>query len=288
MLLLRALEAYLVQLAADGRSPLTIAQARRHVRLLASFLGPVRIRDVSHEDVARFLASDAVRKRADGHPRKPSSANSLRSSLRAFMAYAHGSGLAPTNAARLVRRACCSQSRPRALTDGEVAKMLAAFALARTEAERRDAALFTTMLRTGLRVGSAIGLDVEDVDLDARELRLRRLKNGGEDTVFLADEVVAMLRMWIGGRREGPLFPARHGGRLCARMVGRRLEEIAIEAGIARRVNPHMLRHTFGMSVYGRTGDVLVTAQALCHRSVASTSIYARPNAAQVRAAVTG
>jgi integrase/recombinase XerC len=287
MLLLRALDAYLVQLAADGRSPLTVAQAQRHVRLLASFLGPVKIRDVSHEDVARFLASDTVRNRADGRQRKPASANSLRSSLRAFMAYAHGSGLASTNAARLVRRARCGPSRPRALTEGEVTKLLAAFTLARTDAERRDAALFTTMLRTGLRVGSAIGLDVRDADLDARVLRLRRLKNGGEDVVYLADDVVAMLRTWIGGRREGPLFPARHGGPLCARMVGRRLEEIAIEAGIERRLHPHMLRHTFGMSVYERTGDVLVTAQALCHRSVASTAVYARPNAAQVRAAVT-
>ena len=288
MLLLRALDTYLVQLAADGCSPLTIAQARRHVRLLASFLGPVKMADVRHEDVARFLASDVVGKRADGRARKPSSANALRSSLRAFMAYAHGSGLAPTNAARLVRRARCGPSRPRALTEGEVAKLLAALTLARTDAERRDAALFTTMLRTGIRVGSAIALDVEDADLDARELRLRRLKNGGEDVVYLADDVVAILRTWIGDRRDGPLFPARHGGRLCARMVGRRLEEIATKAGIERQIHPHMLRHTFGMGVYGRTGDVLVTARALCHRSVASTGIYARPTATQVRAAVTG
>ena len=137
MLLLDALDAYLVQLAADGRSPLTIAQARRHVRLLASFLGPVELTDLRYEDLARFLASDVVRKRSDGRARKASSANSLRSSLRAFLAYAHGAGLAPTNAARLVRRARCGPSRPRALSDGEVAKLLAAFALARTDAERR-------------------------------------------------------------------------------------------------------------------------------------------------------
>jgi len=288
MLLPHAPDAYLIQLAADGRSPLSIAQARRHVRLLVTFMGPAMIIDVRHEDVARFLASDVVGKRADGRARKPSSANALRSSLRAFMAYTHGSGLAPTNTAQLVRRARCGPSGPRVLTDGEVAKLVATFALAPTDAERRDAALFTTMLRTGLRVGSAIGLDVEDVDLEARELRLRRLKNGGEDVIYLADHVVGLLRVWIGDRRDGPLFPARHGRRMCARMVGRRLEQIASEAGIERQIHPHMLRHTLGMSVYGRTGDVLLTARALCHRSVASTAVYARPNAAQVRAAVTG
>lgn len=288
MRITQALDAYAIQLEADGRSPLTVAQARRHVRMLAHFLEDPPVATVRHEDVARFLASDVVRKRADGCPRKPASANALRSSLRAFLSYVHASGLAPTNAARLVRRAKCGPSKPRALTDGEVSKLLAAFGRARTEAEKRDAALFTTMLRTGLRVGSAIGLDVEDVDLDGRELRLRRLKNGGEDAVFLADDVVALLSAWIGERRSGPLFPARHGGRLCARMVGRRLEEIAVEAGIERQVHPHMLRHTFALAVYGRTGDVLVTARALCHRSVASTAVYARPNAERVRAAVTG
>ena len=283
-----ALDAYAIQLEADGRSPLTVAQARRHVKMLTTFLGPMTIAELRHEDVARFLASDVVRKRADGGPRKPSSANALRSSLRAFLAYAHGSGLAPTNAARLVRRARCGPSKPRGLTEGEVAKLLLAFQRASSNANRRDAALFGTMLRTGIRVGSALALDVEDVDLDAGELRLRRMKNGGEDTVYLNDEAVAVLRAWIGARRDGPLFTARHGGRLCARMVGRRLEEMTREAGIERRVNPHMLRHTFGMAVFERTGDVLITARALCHKSVASTAVYARPNAAQVRAAIEG
>lgn len=287
MRITQALDAYAIQLEADGRSPLTVAQARRHVRMLADFLDDPEVAAVRHEDVARFLASEGVRKRADGGARKPSSANSLRSSLRAFLSYVHASGLAPTNAARLVRRARCGPSKPRGLSEGEVAKLLLAFQGAQSAADRRDAAMFTTMLRTGIRVGSAIGLDVEDVDLDARELRLRRLKNGGEDVVYLNDDVVALLRAWIGDRRTGPLFPARHGGRLCARMVGRRLEEIAIEAGIERQVHPHMLRHTFALAVYARTGDVLVTARALCHRSVASTAVYARPNAAQVRAAVT-
>ena len=83
-------------------------------------------------------------------------------------------------------------------------------------------------------------------------------------------------------RRDRDRSPDRAAG------VGRRLEEIAVEAGIERQIHPHMLRHTFALAVYARTGDVLVTARALCHRSVASTAVYARPNAAQVREAVRG
>ena len=81
----KALERYELQLQADGRSEHTVAQVRRHVRLLTEWLGgDVALEHVNHEDLARFLTSDVVRLRADGRPRKATSANALRSSLRTF------------------------------------------------------------------------------------------------------------------------------------------------------------------------------------------------------------
>lgn len=281
-----ALDQYLVQLAGDGRSRHTIDQARRHVRLLAAWLGPREIASVRHEDLARFLASEVVRKRADGEERRASSGNALRSSLRAFFGYVHASGLAPANAARLVRRAMCAPARPKALSDGDCAKLMAALATAETSAERRDLVMFTAMLRTGVRVGSAVALDVTDVDFAAAEIRLRRMKNGDEDVVYLPEDLVPLLREHVGARTAGPLFAAAHGDRLVVRSVHRRLEGWAKRAGIDRAVFPHCLRHSFGMRVFARTGDVLVTARALCHRSVASTAVYVRPAENIVRAAI--
>jgi site-specific recombinase XerC len=74
--------------------------------------------------------------------------------------------------------------------------------------------------------------------------------------------------------------------RKATRVVGKRLEAWAKRAGIEQRVYPHRLRHSFGMRVFARTGDVLVTARAMCHRSIASTAVYARPDAGRVRDAV--
>ena len=281
-----ALDQYLVQLEGDGRSHHTVHQARRHVRMLAVWVGATDIAAIKHEDVARFLASDIVRKRADGKPRKPSSGNSLRSSLRAFFAYAHASGLATTNAARLVRRATCAPARPRALSDSDCAKLMAALATATTPAEKRDRALFTVMLRCGVRVGSAVAVEIPDLDLASGEMRLRRMKNGDEDVVYVPDDVVPLLREHVGDHTTGPVFSARGGSRLSTRVVGKRLEAWAKRAGIEQRVYPHRLRHSFGMRVFARTGDVLVTARAMCHRSIASTAVYARPEAGRVRDAV--
>ena len=83
-----ALDLFLVQLEADGRSPHTIGQYRRHVRLFAAWAADVGlsvdITSLSHADVARFFASDTAQRRADGGKRKPTSANALRTSLRCF------------------------------------------------------------------------------------------------------------------------------------------------------------------------------------------------------------
>ena len=75
MTITEALERFLVQLQADGRSPHTINQYRRHIRLLAQWArdvghGREKIEKLGHEDVARFLASPVANTRPDNAPKK--------------------------------------------------------------------------------------------------------------------------------------------------------------------------------------------------------------------------
>lgn len=281
-----ALLAYATQLEGDGRSIHTVRQARRFVRLFITALSDPPIESLRHEDLAQFLASPVVTKRADGGPRKPNSANALRSVLRAFFSFVHSAGYAPSNAARLVRRARCAPPRPRALSAQEIERLVATLDMATTTAEKRDRAMFRTMLGLGLRVGSVVALDVEDLDLDAASLAVRTLKNSDSDTVYLPADLVALLRSYVGDRRDGPLFPASDRTRLGVRQVGRRLEGWAKRAGIERRFSPHSLRHSFAMAAYERTGDVLLVSRLMLHRSLASTSVYARPTETRVREAI--
>ncbi len=280
MQIMYALDAYLLQLEADGRSPHTIGQARRHVRLLAQFVGEREIAELGHQDLARFLTSSRAVHTRDGRAKKPNSVNTLRSSLRAFFSYVHAAGLAPTNAARLVRRAICGPPMPRGLSDDERARLIAALEGARTAAEKRDRVMVHVMLGCGLRLGSAIGLA-------AGELRLRRMKGGREDTAFVPAEAVELLRKLIGERVTGPVFVVATGGRIGARQVHRRLSEWGTRAGVAG-LHPHRLRHTFGTRVYRASGDLLLTARALGHRSIASTTVYAFADAGRLRDLIGG
>jgi site-specific recombinase XerC len=281
-----ALDRYLLQLEADGRSPHTRAQYARHVGLLAAWLNDPDVDLVDHELLARFLVSEAARLRPDGKPKKAAALNCLRSSLRTFWAWAHAAGYVARNPARLIRRARCGPPPPRALSDDEQQRLMGALASARGEAAERDHALFHVMLATGIRLGSALGLDVEDVDLERGELLLRHCKNGRVEVVFLGRAVRNHLARFIGARVTGPLFRGRHGGRLGARQAQRRFELWCAATGIGRHATSHSLRHSFATALYARTGDVLLVKEALRHRSVVSTLVYAACPTSRLRSAI--
>lgn len=132
MILQDALDRFLVQLKADGRSDHTIHQYRRHVGAFGAWLahgGPRRaVANVRHEDVAAFLAAPVARVSAHGGMKNPLTLNSMRTSLRMFFRYLHEAGTIPENPARLVRRALCSPPPPRALPDVECKRLLATIA----------------------------------------------------------------------------------------------------------------------------------------------------------------
>ncbi len=286
MRLSEALCQYLVQLEADGRSPHSIAQARRHGRLIVAALADPPVDRIKSEDIARVFVSPTVKNTFDGRPRRASSANALRSSARSLFAFLANARLAPTNPARLLRRARVAPTRPRAISESDIEVLLRALDGARTPVELRDRALILTLLRAGTRIGSAVGLDVEDLDLDAGEARLRRLKNGGEDVIQLMPDLVAVLKPYVGVRTSGPLFPTEAGGRLTTRQAARRLAEWCDRAGLAKRASPHQFRHAFAERAYEACGDVLLVAAALTHKTPASTMRYVRPSASRIRAAL--
>ena len=287
-----ALARFLVQLQADGRSPHTVAQYARHVRRFATWLETEHVLDdvaaLEPEHVARFLASAEAERRPDGRAKRTGSLNALRSSLRGFCAFLETSGFVERSPARVLRMARVGATPPRGLRPEEVVAFLAVLAADTAPAARRDRALFSFLLGTGARLGSALALEVADLDLGAGTATLRELKGGGSMTVYLRPDLVELLGTATAGRRSGPVFAGRDGGHLTPRHVQRRFEEWLRRAGIRGRYSPHSCRHSFALGLYERTGDVLVVQQALGHRAISSTMVYARASAERVRAAVVG
>jgi integrase/recombinase XerC len=283
-----ALGQFQVQLAADGRSEHTRKQYQRHV---VAFLGWLNrngrdadIASITPNTVAEFFGSDDARMSARGGTKRATSANAQRTSLRCFLRWAHESGLATSNAARLLRRARCAPPPPKALRDDEQARLLAVLAAATGIETERDRMLVDLLIGTGIRIGSAIALDIEDLDLDHGELTLRTTKNNRPTTAVLPAAIAENLKVFLGTRTNGPVFTASDR-RVSIRHVQRRIAGWLRAAGITGR-SAHAFRHTFACRVYSATGDLQVTQAALGHASIASTVVYAKVDKSRVRAAV--
>jgi len=284
-----ALAQFLLQLEADGRSPHTTGQYQRHVRAFTAWWAQGGHADdvaaIGPRDVAQFFAGTGARERCNGGTKRPTSLNAMRTSLRVFFCWLRDAGLVAENPARLLRRARCSPPPPRGLHADEQQRLLGALATATGPEAERDRMLFTLLLRSGLRVGSAVGLDVEDLDLDHGEVHVRSAKGGRPNRTMVPVEVGAALKSWVGERTTGPVFLAK-GRRISTRHVQRRFAAWLERAGVERKASPHSLRHSFATLMLERTGNLELVRRALNHASIASTVIYVGHDDRALREAV--
>lgn len=283
-----ALGQFQVQLRADGRSEHTRNQYQRHVAALIVWLTAAKrttkIEAITPAVVAEFFASDTASTSARGGKKKATSANAQRTSLRCFFRWAHESGLTATNAARLLKRARCAAPLPKTLHVDELARLATALEGARSPEDERDRVLITLLLNAGIRIGSAVGIDIEDIDFEHSELHLRTAKNDARATAVLPKAAAEPLRGLIGNRKTGPVFMAGDR-RMSLRHAQRRIARW-FEAANIRGKSCHTLRHCFATQLLERTGDLRLVQKAMGHRSIVSTTIYAQVDNARLRAAV--
>ena len=284
-----ALARFETQLEADGRSIHTRRQVRRHGLALALWGAGERlsgqVEHLTHEHLASFFTSSLANTRPDGTRKKATSMNAMRSSLRSLFRYLHEAGLLASNPTRLLKQAITTPPPPRALTEQEEERLLAVLDRANGVQEKRDAVLFRVLLGTGLRLSSALALDIEDVDLDEGVMTVW-MKRDRIEQVYVGSSVREELRVFIGDRKSGPLFASQSGRRISTRHAQRRFGALRERAGLPATVSPHSLRHTMATRLLERTQDITLVQAALGHCSIASTLIYARIDHRRLREAL--
>ena len=149
--------------------------------------------------------------------------------------------------------------------------------------ELRDRALVELLYGAGLRVGEMVSLDVRDVDLHRGDVRVMG-KGGKERVVPLPAAAREALSAWLAWRRAPgllaqPLFVSLRPGRnrprrLGARDVRRILSGRARRAGIADRVHPHRLRHSYATHLLDMGADLREIQELLGHASLSTTERY--------------
>jgi site-specific recombinase XerD len=148
---------------------------------------------------------------------------------------------------------------------------------------RRDAALLLLAVQTGLRVSELIGVRVDDLALGTGAHVRCTGKGRKQRCTPLTSKTVAVLRDWLREQNAEPddiLFPSRRGGPLSRDAVERLVTKYADRATTAcqslaaKRVTPHVLRHTNAVDLLQAGVDRSVIALWLGHESVETTQIY--------------
>lgn len=170
----------------------------------------------------------------------------------------------------------CRVSEP--LSVDEMGRLLS-FVPGHGFAHIRDLAILELLYGCGLRIGEALGLDVAHVHLAEGYVRVLG-KGSRERLVPVGSMAAEALEKYMGIRAsrfdqvDGPLFLSRSGARLRKGGFGQRLTRYAARAGIAKRVHPHILRHSYSVHLLSGGADLRSLQLLLGHLSLSTTQRY--------------
>jgi integrase/recombinase XerD len=284
------LQGYLDHLTIErGVAKNTLTSYRRDLRRYSKHLSDRGISDlakVGEDDVSEFLV--ALRR---GDPDSGTAALSAVSAARALIAvrglhrFAAAEGLAELDVARAVRPPTPGRRLPKSLTIDQVLALLEGAggdSPSDGPLTLRNRALLELLYSTGSRISEAVGLDVDDIDTEARSVLLRgkggkqRLVPVGRPAVQALDAYLVRGRPDLARRGRGTpaIFLNARGGRLSRQSAWQVLQDAAERAGITSGVSPHMLRHSFATHLLEGGADVRVVQELLGHASVTTTQIY--------------
>jgi site-specific recombinase XerD len=149
----------------------------------------------------------------------------------------------------------------------------------------RDTALFELFFSTGLRLSELCSLN-RDLDLSKDEFSIRG-KGEKIRVVFLSDDAKAAIKkyldkrvdmheaMFVGAEERRGSSNAKNGEpRLTPRSIERIVKQHAINAGISRKVTPHVLRHSFATDLLSNGADIRSVQMMLGHANIATTQVY--------------
>jgi integrase/recombinase XerD len=274
---------YLDHLAVErGTARNTLDSYRRDLRRYEEFLrgrGIADLDEVSSNRVSEFLA--ALREGDPDHPPlAASSAARTVVAVRGLHRFAVREGIVEQDRAREVKPPQPPRRLPKALPVDEVIRLLEQQPGADEPLAIRDRALLELLYSTGARISEAVGLDVDDLDREARTVILdgkggkQRLVPVGRPALAAVDAYLVRVRTSLIKRSTPALFLNARGGRLSRQGAWHILKAAADRAGITTDVSPHTLRHSFATHLMEGGADVRVVQELLGHASVTTTQIY--------------
>ncbi len=278
------IEAFLTALRYEKNySPRTLDAYSRDLFEFTSYLtrglqdDSLKLEKIDHIGIREFLGW--LYRKGNG---KSSVARKL-ATLKSFFRFLHSEGRLAVNPARLVKSPKLPQKSPRTLSIQEVDSILD-LPDASSAKGLRDRVMLEFLYASGLRVSELVGLDMQDLSLSQRLVRVSG-KGRRQRLVPFGKRALSALEAYLPARlrilsRQGcrkdadALFLNLRGGRLGVRSVQKKLAEYVRLSALALNVHPHTFRHSFATHLLNNGADLRSVQELLGHKSLSTTQRY--------------
>jgi integrase/recombinase XerD len=239
---------------------------------------------VTGDEIRSFLRAQRRERRL-----APSSMKMIVVALRHWFAHLKREGLIERDLLPALDIPRLDQHLPNTLSEAEVERLLAVD-LPETPLGWRDRALLEVLYASGLRAGELATIRLENY---LREERLLRVigKGNRERVVPVGEKAVAAIDRWLARGRPllvkpktgGELFLGAHGRGLTTARLWQIVQELARQAGLEKKIWPHLLRHSFATHLLSHGADLRAIQEMLGHASLATTQIYTHVDEARLK-----
>ena len=273
-------------LADKGYSKLTAKEYRSALQSLQIFY-----RSLDNQLTWYTLDADVVRQWMAREMARGENARTISkqlSGVRSFYKYMRRVGRMEHSPATAVKSPKIHPKLPSFLRNSEVNQLFDDIGYPSGYEGMRDRTILLTFYHTGIRLAELIGLDVEDIDLNQRELKVTGKRNKQRIVPF-STELANAFKAYLPVRQAyvstdaGALFFNRRKLRIDRRRVGLIVKHYLSLVTTQRKKSPHVLRHTFASAMLNNGADLEAIKELLGHESVATTEVYTHTTFADLK-----
>ena len=226
-----------------------------------SSLNPAQVRQYAARAHRRGLSGRSIQRRL--------------SALRSFYNYLLREGAVAQNPGLDVRAPRSDRTLPDTVSVDDISQLLDG--VQGDALIIRDLAMLELLYSSGLRLAELVALNLQDID--AREQIVRVTGKGAKTRVVpIGRRALLALKAWLDLREtttdETAVFTGRTGRRLGPRAVQQRIAQLARRRGLAGKLHPHTLRHSFASHLLESSGDLRAVQELLGHADISTTQIY--------------
>jgi integrase/recombinase XerC len=268
-------KAFIKHLRTERRlSALTASSYERDLAALVAYCDAHTLADWKSLD-AQHVRVFAARQHARGL--SPRSIQRQISAIRTFLRYLIREGALTSNPALEARAPKAAKRLPHTLDADQMTKLLDFRAAEGIGV--RDKAMMELLYSSGLRLKELISLDLTDLDLADRTVRVTG--KGNKVRILPIGRFAAdAIRAWMKERAalaevdEPAVFVGRNGRRIGARAVQLRIDHWARRSGIGVKTHPHLFRHSFATHLLESSGNLRGVQELLGHANISTTQVY--------------